>query len=147
MAVLFASAGTLGGQTIRGIVTLPDSSRAAGVIVTASDTTGATTARALTGEAGSYELRLTAAGRYEVRVVRIGFRPTVVPAFSIAAGETKALPITLRGDPIVLAAVTVQGKSVCRVQQDSGQEVARLWEEARKAIAATQLSPAGTLQT
>ncbi len=146
MAVLFAGAGTLGAQTIRGIVTLPDSSRAAGVIVTASDTSGATIARALTGEAGSYELRLKGPGRYEVRVVRIGFRPTIVPVFAVAAGETKTLPITLRGDPIVLAAVTVQGKSVCRVQQDSGQAVAGLWEEARKAIAATQLSPVGARQ-
>ena len=32
-------------------------------------------ARALTGESGAYELRLPGAGRYEVRVLRIGFRP------------------------------------------------------------------------
>ena len=140
-------AGALDAQTVRGIVILPDSSRAAGVIVIASDTAGATAARALTGEAGSYELRLTAAGRYEVRVVRIGFRPTIMPVFDIAAGETKTLPITLRGDPVVLAAVTVQGKSVCGVKQGGGDDVARLWEEARKAIAATQLSPAGARQT
>ncbi|MGH7654509.1 MAG: carboxypeptidase-like regulatory domain-containing protein [Gemmatimonadaceae bacterium] len=141
------AANSLCAQTVRGIVTLPDSSRAAGVIVIATDTGGATAARALTGEAGTYELRLPAAGHYGVRVVRIGFRPTIVPAFDIAAGETKSLPITLRGDPIVLAAVTVQGKNVCRVQQDAGQAVAQLWEEARKAITATQLSPAGKRQT
>jgi hypothetical protein len=146
-AALTLAAGTLGAQTVRGIVTLPDSSRAAGVIVLANDAQGATVARALTGEAGSYELRLPAAGKFGLRVVRIGFRPTVVPAFDVAAGEVKSLAITLRGDPIVLAAVTVQGKSVCRVQQDSGQAVARLWEEARKAITATQLSPAGARQT
>ena len=138
--------GELAAQTVRGIVTLPDSSRAAGVIVIATDTAGANTVRALTGEAGTYELRLPAPGRYAIRVVRIGFRPTTVPAFDIAAGETKTLPITLRGEAIVLAAVTVQGQSVCRMQQDSGQAVARLWEEARKAITATQLSPAGTRQ-
>jgi hypothetical protein len=146
-ASVLACAGGIGAQTVRGIVMLPDSSRAAGVIVVASDATGATAARALTGEGGSYELRLPLAGRYDVRVLRIGFRPTIVPAFDIGAGESRSLPIVLRGEAIVLAAVKVQGKSVCRVRQDSGQAVARLWEEARKAITATQLSPAGKRQT
>lgn len=144
--VLTVAAGA-GAQTVRGIVMLPDSSRAAGVIVIASDAKGATAARALTGEGGGYELRLPAAGRYDVRVLRIGFRPTIVPAFDIGAGGSKNLPIVLRGEAIVLAAVKVQGKSVCRVQQDSGQVVAHLWEEARKAISATQLTPAGAKQT
>ena len=137
----------LGAQTVRGIVTLPDDSRAAGVIVIANDAKGAAAARALTGEGGSYELRLPAAGKYDVRVLRIGFRPTLIPAFEIAAAETKNLPITLRGEAIVLSAVKVQGKSVCRMQQDSGQVVAHLWEEARKAITATQLSQSGAKQT
>jgi hypothetical protein len=140
------AAGGLAAQTVRGTVTLPDSSRAAGVIVVASDATGVAVARALTGESGRYELRLPSGGRYDVRVLRIGFRPTVVPAFDIGSGETRELPIVLRGEAIVLTAVKVQGKSVCRVQQDSGQEVARLWEEALKAIAATQLSPQGAKQ-
>lgn len=147
LALAALGASGLGAQTIRGIVTLPDSSRAAGVIVIASDTAGGATARALTGEAGTYELRLPAGGHYQVRVLRIGFRPTVVPAFDIAAGETKTLPITLHGDPIVLSAVTVQGKSVCGVKAADGEDVARLWEEARKAITATQLSPVGARQT
>ena len=146
-APLLAAAGALGAQTVRGIVTLPDSSRAAGVIVVASDAKGNESARALTGESGTYELRLPGAGRYEVRVLRIGFRPTVVPAFDIGAGESRSLPVVLRGEAIVLAAIKVEGKRVCRVRQDSGQAVARLWEEARKAISATQLSPAGARQT
>src|SRR5450631_572268 len=94
VAALTAAAAALGAQTVRGIVTLPDSSRAAGVIVVANDAKGAIAARALTGESGSYELRLPGAGRYDVRVLRIGFRPTVVPAFDLAAGEFKVLPIT-----------------------------------------------------
>ncbi|MFI5244149.1 MAG: carboxypeptidase-like regulatory domain-containing protein, partial [Gemmatimonadales bacterium] len=144
---LLAVAGGLGAQTVRGIVMLPDSSRAAGVIVTASDAKGAVAARALTGEGGGYELRLPGAGRYDVRVLRIGFRPTVVPAFDLGTGESRTLAIVLRGEAIVLSAVRVEGRSVCRVRQDSGQAVARLWEEARKAITATQLSQAGTRQT
>jgi hypothetical protein len=146
-AVMLVGAASARAQTVRGIVMLPDSSRAAGVIVIANDSKGTTAARALTGENGGYELRLPSAGRYDVRMLRIGFRPTTVPAFDLGAGESKSLPMILRGEAIVLAAVKVQGKSVCGVRQDSGQAVARLWEEARKAIMATQLSPAGTKQT
>lgn len=144
---LLAIAGGLGAQTVRGIVMLPDSSRAAGVIVTAIDAKGTVAARALTSEGGAYELRLPGGGRYEVRVLRIGFRPTVVPAFEVGSGESRTLPVVLRGEAIVLSAIRVQGTSVCRVRQDSGQAVARLWEEARKAITATQLAPAGKRQT
>jgi carboxypeptidase family protein len=146
-AILLTGAASLGAQTVRGVVTLPDSSPASGVIVIATDDKGAAAARALTGENGGYELRLSRAGRYEVRVLRIGFRPTLVPPFDMAARDFKDLPIVLRGEAIVLAAVKVEGKNVCRVKQDSGQVVARLWEEARKAITATQLSPSGRRQT
>jgi Carboxypeptidase regulatory-like domain len=140
-------AAPLAAQTIRGIVTLPDSSRAPGVIVVAADAKGATAARALTGEAGTYELRLPGGGHYDVTVLRIGFHPTVVPGFDIAVGEQKNLPIVLRGTAIVLSAVKVQGKSTCRMQRDSGQVVAHMWEEARKAITATQLTQGGPKET
>ena len=140
VAMMLSGAGRLGAQLVRGIVTLPDSSRAAGVIVMATGDRGLPAVRVLTGERGEYELHLPGAGRYAVRVLRVGFRPTLVPAFDVAAADLRTLPIVLRGEAIVLSAVTVRGKSVCRMQQDSGQEVARLWEEARKAITATQLS-------
>jgi hypothetical protein len=145
-AFAFACANRTGAQTVRGVVMLPDSARAAGVIVVAHDDRGNVAARALTGESGYYELRLPAAGRYDVRVLRIGFRPTPVPAFDIATGETRTLPIVLRGEAVVLARVTVQGKNDCRVRPDSGEQVAAMWEEARKAIAATQLAAAGPRQ-
>ncbi|HEV8410223.1 MAG TPA: carboxypeptidase-like regulatory domain-containing protein [Gemmatimonadaceae bacterium] len=142
-----AGAAPLGAQTIRGIVTLPDSSRAAGVIVMATDAKGQTAARALTGEAGTYELRLSGAGHYDVKVLRIGFHPTLVPGFDVTASESKYLPIVLRGEAIVLTAVKVQGKSTCRMQRDSGQAVAHMWAEASKAIEATQLTQGGAKQT
>lgn len=133
-------------QAVRGVVTYPDSAKAAGVIVIATDAKGTAAAQSLTSESGRYELRLPGAGRYDVRVLRIGFRPTIVPAFEIGASESRELSIVLRGEAIVLTPVRVQGKNVCKVRQDSGEVVAHLWEEARKAITATQLSPSGTRQ-
>jgi hypothetical protein len=135
------------GPELRGIVLLPDSSRAAGAIVVAADERGNVAGRALTGERGEFDLRLPAPGRYEVRVLRIGFKPTVVPAIELAAGEVRSLSVVLRGEAVTLAAVTVRGTNDCRVRADSSHQVAAMWEEARKAIVATELTPVGARQT
>src|SRR5690349_12487393 len=82
-AACLLAAGGVGAQTVRGVVLYPDSAKAAGVIVIATDARGATAAQSLTSESGRYDLRLPGAGRYDVRVLRIGFRPTIVPAFDI----------------------------------------------------------------
>jgi hypothetical protein len=131
------------GAVVRGQVVLPDSAtRAAGIIVAASDASGAVVARALSGTIGEFRLELPRAGRYVVRALRVGYRPTVLPAIELAAGEDRVVRIVLRGEAVALAAVQVRGDNVCRIRQDSGQAVAQLWEEARKVLTATQLSTA-----
>lgn len=127
-------------QQIRGSILLPDSSRAVGVIVMASDAHGTVVSRALSTTRGDFALRLPAFGKYDLRFLRIGFKPTTLSAIAADSLPVHPLHVTLRGEAITLATVTVQGKSVCRMQLDSAQTVARLWEEARKAIIATQLS-------
>jgi hypothetical protein len=131
---------------VRGTVLLPDSSRAAGVIVVATSTPAGAVTRALSNENGEFDLPLAKPGRYELRVLRIGYRPTVLPDIDIAAGQVRMLSIMLRGQAEVLSAVSVRGQTVCHVQQDTAQMVAHLWQEARKAITATELSPAGAAQ-
>src|SRR3990172_7464770 len=119
----------LAGQRVRGQVLHPDSATAAvGIIVVATDEKGAFLARALTSERGDFELALPGAGRYTLRA------PT------LAEGETRTIRIVLGGAAVTLAPVRVRGESVCRIRQDSGQQVASLWEEARKALTASQLS-------
>ncbi|HEY4658090.1 MAG TPA: carboxypeptidase-like regulatory domain-containing protein [Gemmatimonadaceae bacterium] len=131
----------LAGQRVRGQVLHPDSATAAvGIIVVATDEKGAFLARALTSERGDFELALPGAGRYTVRALRIGYRPTILPALTLAEGETRTIRIVLGGAAVTLAPVRVRGESVCRIRQDSGQQVASLWEEARKALTASQLS-------
>ncbi len=121
----------------------PDSSRAANVIVVANNVDGGAQTRVLSGEAGNFELHLPRAGRYEIRVLRIGFNPTLVPVLDIGDGETHQLSIILRGTAFALARVDVRGSSSCRVKPDSGLIVARVWEEARKALLASQLAIEG----
>ncbi|MBI1809761.1 MAG: carboxypeptidase regulatory-like domain-containing protein, partial [Gemmatimonadetes bacterium] len=126
---------------MRGTVVLPDgATRAAGVIVTASDTLGHVRVNGLASERGEYDLALPAPGTYIVRALRIGFRPTTLPAIVVAAGETRDLPIVLGGEAVTLARVTVRGERVCRIREDSGRLVARVWEEARKAMLASRLA-------
>jgi hypothetical protein len=132
---------TLAAQRLRGQVFLPDSATPArGVIVVATGENGALVRRALTNPRGNFELSLPRSGRFVVSVLRIGFRPTIVPSLDLAADETRSLRIVLGGNAIALAKVTVRGREVCRTRPDSGLLVARVWEEARKALMASQLS-------
>ncbi|MCC7194375.1 MAG: carboxypeptidase regulatory-like domain-containing protein [Gemmatimonadaceae bacterium] len=126
-------------QTVRGTVTLPDSlTPAAGVIVTANGDSGRV-ARALTTERGAFIMTLPAPGRYAVRALRIGYRPTQGPAVAVATRDTVIVNVVLSGAAVSLAAVEVKGENACRVKPDSGALVARAWEEARKALASAQL--------
>ena len=134
------SAAALRAQTVRGVVTMPDgNTRAAGVIVAAAGDTGAPV-RALTNQRGEYTIRLREPGRYTLRALRVGFLPTVAQSFTVAIIDTVTIQIQLTGVAVSLVAVTVKGDDVCRTRPDSGALVARAWEEARKAIMASQLS-------
>lgn len=117
--------------------------RAEGIIVQVADSSGAVVARALSGDRGDFDVRLPRAGRFTVRALRIGFRPTVMPPVDVPVGAPASLRIVLSAQAIELEKVTVRGENVCGARPDSGQLVARLWEEARKAITATRLDAGG----
>jgi hypothetical protein len=142
-ALLWYAIGTaaLSAQVLRGPVLLSDSvTRASGVIVLATDRSGVVVARSLTNEHGEYILRPPQPGFFTVRVLRIGFKPTILAPLELVTGEDRTLQILLHGERIALSAVTVRGQNVCRIRQDSGQVVAGLWEEAQKSLTATQIS-------
>ena len=131
-------------QTVSGAVLLADSSTiVAGAIVVASDSSGKVT-RALTSASGQFTLRLSHAGRYSLQVLRIGFRATPGPTIDVSVGDTVAVRLIAASARVSLAAVTVRARSQCRVRPDTSLLVARVWEEARKAMIATQLSSAPT---
>ena len=144
VAALGAPGGVAIAQQIRGDVVLADrATRAAGVIIVVTDRGGATVARTLTGDGGEFELRLPRPGTFSLRALRIGFKPTLVSPVDVTGSDTASVHVVLSGDVVTLASITVKGDNVCRIREDSGQQVARLWEEARKAITATQLSARG----
>ncbi len=76
-------------------------------------------------------------------MLRIGFRPTPGPVLDVAIGATVSAELIAGAEVVSLSAVTVRGEKECRVNPDTGLMVARVWEEARKAMLATQLSVDG----
>jgi carboxypeptidase family protein len=129
-----------GAQVVRGTALLPDSSAAAGVVVVAIDERGQQGKRALTNNRGEFVLRLDSAGRYRLRVARIGYLPTVGPVVTVEADSSASVRLVLGDEPIVLSKVDVRARGTCRVNADTGLMVARVWDEARKAMLSTQLS-------
>jgi hypothetical protein len=131
-----------GTATIRGQIIQPDSlTPAQGAIVVALDSVGNEVARSLSGDQGSYTLTVSAPARYSLRALRIGFRPTLVPIFDVAAGETKSIRIVLAGVAVQLATVRVQDvQGSCRISADTGRLIGDLWEQARGVLTASTLS-------
>ena len=127
-------------QTLTGTVLRADhTTPVAGAIVVARDAQGGST-RALTAAAGTFRIRLPHAGTFDLTVLRIGFRPTKAPPVTLAADATESVTLIADSDPVALSAVNVSAGKDCRVNPDSGQMVARVWEEARKAMLASQLN-------
>ena len=144
VAILLVSARSLVAQSVSGVVLLPDSvSPAAGVIVVATDDRGTTAGRALTGDRGQFTLRVPAPGQYSIALLRIGFRPTQLPPLQIGATAGPLVRFVLANQPVVLSSVNVRDRETCRVSADTGMMVARVWEEARKAMLTTQLVSEG----
>jgi hypothetical protein len=134
------AASRIDAQTLRGTVTLADrATPVGGAIVVARDAQGVN-ARALTARTGTFIMRLPHAGTFDLTVLRIGFRPTKAPPVTVAAGRAESIALVANSDPISLSAVNVRANKDCRVNPDTGLMVARVWDEARKAMFASQLS-------
>jgi hypothetical protein len=76
-------------------------------------------------------------------LLRIGFRPTQLPPLQIGATAGPLVRFVLANQPVVLSSVNVRDRETCRVSADTGMMVARVWEEARKAMLTTQLVSEG----
>ena len=109
----------------------------------AADERGGVVARTLSGDNGDFELRVPGAGAYTLRLLRVGFRPTTLAPISVPTTGVMGLRAILGAEAVMLSVVTVKSDNVCGTTEDAGRVIAQLWEEARTALTATQLS-AGT---
>lgn len=139
--VLMATAtGSLCAQSVRGTVyTQQRTTVVPGVIVVFADAAGNVAGRALSDERGTYALVL-AAGQYQVRALRVGFQPTTLPPVTVQPAGVTTVDVEISVVPVRLPLVSVRSEDVCRGQRRDGDAVAAVWEEARKALLASELS-------
>jgi len=142
VCLLLSAAAPAAAQELRGRLTLGDStSPAVGVIVEASNATnGEIAGRTLTNQTGDFVLRFAAGLTVNVRALRIGNRPTPLGTFTLERAETRAIRAALTGAVIELERVSVLGDQSCELGRGDVATALTLYEEARKAITATQLT-------
>ena len=92
--------------------------------------------RSLTRDSGLFEIVAPAPGEYWLRAERIGYATTRSDPFRLAAGDTLVIRLEAGVEAISLQGVQAEGDRRCRVRPDEGLAVTRVWDEARKALAA-----------
>ncbi len=88
----------------------------------------------LTDEGGAYRLRAPEPGRYTLRAERIGFETVTSDAFELSAGPALRVDLEAAGMAVALEGIRVEGQKRCVVRPGEGQALARVWDEAQKAL-------------
>ena len=134
----------LAAQTVEGRLTSRDTGAPIpGAVVHLVDGSGTVRAEGLTDAGGAYSLRATAAGRYRLRSERVGYESVTSPEFDLSAAETRSVPLVSAATVVTLEGLTVEsGARRCRVRPEGAETVARVWDEARKALNAVALTQA-----
>lgn len=133
----------LHGQIVRGRVTQETSAAAvAGALVELlfADSADARAASVLSDPAGGFELRAPGPGRYRLSAKRIGVRRATTAPFLLAEGETRTQSIVLAAVEYRLPTVVVTANTLCSVRLADRARVAALWDEARTALDAAEIS-------
>ncbi|NJD10583.1 MAG: hypothetical protein FIB01_09165 [Gemmatimonadetes bacterium] len=127
-------------QVARGTVVDEDGIPVRTALVVLLDAAGKQRAAVLTDSAGAFVVRAPVPGAYQLRVARLGYRPSAPLPVTLAAGAAAVeRHIVAAALPVELPAITAAAKRRCTSQPREGEAVAVLWYEARKALQATQL--------
>ena len=154
---LAVNAAGMAAQTVR--VTVYDEARpspAVGAIVTLERVRSPLSApeairSVLSSETGSYSVTATEAGTHRLTVRRIGSKPYRSPVFSLGAGEVRRLDVHLEAfkattaDVMELGRITVLRATPCETKPKDAERIARLWDDARTALMATEISARDSL--
>ena len=146
----------LAAQTVRGTVTdRAGGALGAGAVVILEDAADSTVAArsVLADASGRFSVLAFAPGTYRLSVRRIGRVPFLSEELTLAAGEVRVLdvqmePIPVRGLGVaVLSTVRVRRATPCDAATDEGARIATLWDDARTALMATEISTRDRLVT
>ena len=127
---------------VRGTVVDPTNLPVAGVSVFLIDSADHVFGRSLTDAQGSFRIQDVATGRYHLRTMRVGFLPTRGPLFDVTPGQQVVQRLVLAGAQVHLDTMRVVGAARCDTPRDSSVATFVVWEQARAALTATQLTAA-----
>ncbi len=105
-------------------------------MVSLVDRSGRGIEQVLTRSSGLFRLRAPNSGEYRLRADRIGYATTFSDFFGVATTDTLTIELVARIEPVSLEGIEAEADRQCRVRPGEGLAVARVWEEARKALAA-----------
>jgi hypothetical protein len=111
----------------------------AGIVVLV-DTNGVERVRTLTDATGDFVVRAPAPGAFRIRTLIVGFEGWESEPFSLARGQSVERRIALTLFRVELPELTVEAEQTCVVRPEEGLAAATLWDEVKKALAATRLS-------
>ena len=133
-------AGPAGAQIVRGRVTeVNASSPVVGALVSLLGETGdSTIVSVLSTRTGEYAIRAPGVGTFRLAVKRIGVERFVSVPFALGSGETRNIDVPIAALAMTLPEVNVSG--LCVPQQRDLRRIASLWDEARTALEATEIS-------
>lgn len=151
VAVLCSSSAELlwlsqGRLSIRGeTLHVDERTPAEATLIEVRDSTSAIVGRAVSDARGRFAVPIPASGRYTVRALRVGYRPTVMN--SVIVGDTGVtLRIILSSAAVRIAAARVTTADVCGVNSDSGGVVGAAWNQVRTALVSAASSTPVTSQ-
>lgn len=142
IALLSCAIAALDAQTLRGKVTEASSSSAVpGVVILVIDSAGEVVSRGLSGGEGEFVIAVGRPGSVRVRTLRLGFRPTETPPFSLRPGEDRSVALSVTGVAARLETVLTTASTECgHIDSDSSAPATRVLEQIRTALYATDLT-------
>ncbi len=124
-------------QVVRGrVLEESDGSPLAGAMIVLTDVDGEPAGRTLADDLGRFVLHAPEDGTYTLRADRIGYASATSPPLELAAGAATLHDMAVSAEALALPGVTVEGERRCVLRPEGGLDVSRVWEEARKALAA-----------
>ena len=123
----------VGAQELRGVVRDSATQQPIpGAVLELQDASGRALGRGITNDRGQFRVSLLPAAR-QLRVVRIGFRPRIVP---VPAAGASALDVAMMPLPSLLEPIQVSDVTRCSRRPDRAAALA-LWEQVRTGLLAT----------
>lgn len=107
-----------------------------GAFVVLLDERGSEITAALTDDLGVFLLQAPDEGRYTVRAERIGYDSFSSPVLRLSLGPPLQYRFEMPVRPVELETLSVESERRCESLPEDGRRMARVWEEAKKALTA-----------